>query len=358
MIRLGSRALVGGLCTLGLLAGSAALAQDRRPPESGKGVPPGSERAVKAALAAWPGATLEDVVTPSESIGLGGENGAFWSLHLSVDGVRQTVSVASDGVLIRSSKEVAPKDLPTTVGKGMAKVAPNGASKITKLETLGVVRFVALSSPETRYGARVQSAAGTTSVTLASDGTVVESKSVSKPKKAPVVDPNARTTDGPIPEQAAKAVQAMREVFPDLVFDLVEEVPYIDSSTQTIVMLWYEVEFFVGGVKHEFNATPDGIVIDYRKTIPASDLPKAVADAIAKAIPDGRIEEVTKSETRAGPRFVGLDRPIVVYEIQPRGEGDAHVDGIKLRIDGTEVKEPELPDWAKQPSKKEKREGR
>jgi hypothetical protein len=239
----------------------------------------------------------------------------------------------------------------------MAKVAPNGASKITKLETLGVVRFVTLPSPETRYVARVQSAGGTTSVTLASDGTVLDTKIVSKPKKAPVIDPNARTVDGPIPEQAARAVKAMREVFPDMVFDLVEEVPYIDSSTQTIVMLWYEVEFFVGGVKHEFNATPDGIVIDYRKTIPSSDLPKAVVDAIASAIPGGRIDEVTKSETRAGPRFVALDGPIVVYEIEPRGAADAHVDGIKLRIDGTEVKEPELPEWAKQRSKKETREG-
>ena len=122
-------------------------------------------------------------------------------------------------------------------------------------------------------------------------------------------------------------------------------------------MLWYEVEFFVGGVKHEFNATPDGIVIAYKKTIAAADLPKAVVDAVAKAVPDGKIEEVTKSETRAGPSFVGLGSPIVVHEIEPRGEGDAEGNAITLRNDGTVVQEPELPDLATRPSKKGRRAG-
>src|SRR5262249_30087656 len=148
----------------------------------------------------------------------------------------------------------------------------------------------------------------------------------------------ARSSDGPVPEQAARAVAAMREVFPDMVFDLVEEVPYIDSATQTISLVWYEVEFFVDGVKHEFNATPDGIVIAYKKAIAPSALPKAVAEALAKAVPHGTIEEVTLSETRAGPRIVALAEPVVVYEIEPKGVEGAAVASIKLRIDGTEVK--------------------
>jgi hypothetical protein len=272
-------------------------------------------------------------------------------------GARRSVSVSSDGVLIRSSKALEPKDLPTTVAQGLAKVAPDGAAKITELETLGVVRYVALPAPKLRYTVRVRSAAGASSVTVAPDGTIVETKPAKEPKKPRAADPDARTQDGPVPEAAAKAVKAMREVFPDMVFDLVEEVPYIDSSTQTIVMLWYEVEFFVGGVKHEFNATPDGIVIEYWKTIATSELPAGVTAAIAKAIPDGKIEEVTKSETRAHARFVALGDPIVVYEVQPRGESDSDADGIKLRVDGTVVEEPALPDWAKRPAKKGKNKG-
>ena len=143
-----------------LLTGPAAVAQERNPSAEGKALPPGSERAVKAALAAWPEAVLEEVVTPSDSIGLGGDDDSIGSLHLKDGGTRRSVSVSSDGVPIRSSKPLEPKDLPTAVAQGMAKVAPDGASKITKLETLGVVRYVALPAPKLRYVVRVRNAGG------------------------------------------------------------------------------------------------------------------------------------------------------------------------------------------------------
>ncbi len=351
MITTGSRALVSALCTMMLLASAVAMAQDRPAHEGDRSMPAGSENAVKAALAACPGAVLEDVVTPSQSIGLGGPADEFWTLHLRVGGTLQTLNVSADGVLIKSNKAVEAKDLPSSVKQGLAKVAPKGTAGMTKLETLAVVRFVALPMPQIRYVARVTNDAGTAIVTVAPDGAVVDTQMAKGPKKAPKVDPHARTEDGPIPEQAAKAVAAMRQVFPAMVFDLVEEVPYIDSATQTMVMVWYEVEFFVDGVKHEFNATPDGVVIAYKKSIARGELPKAVADALAKAIPNGKIEDVALSETRARPRFVALQDPVVVYAIEPNGEGGAPAVAVKLRPDGTEVKEPELPDWAKQPSK-------
>lgn len=46
----------------------------------------------------------------------------------------------------------------------------------------------------------------------------------SRPRFRRDVNLYARTEDGPISEPAAKAVKAMREVFPDMVFDQVEEV--------------------------------------------------------------------------------------------------------------------------------------
>lgn len=335
----GSCGFGSALCWCVVVFGHVMRAQEPAP------VTPGSEQAVAAALAACPGAVLEEVVGKPRSLGLGGADG-IWTLRVLVAGVKWTLHVSADGVVMRSSRPVEPKDLPTTVGNGMKKVAAGGAEKITKLETLGVVRFVALASPQVSYVARVRGDAGTMSVTVSGDGTVLDTKKAGE-GTAPSVDKNARTEDGPIPELAAKAVKAMREVFPNMVFDLVEEVPYVDSSTQTIVMLWYEVEFFVDGVKHEFNATPDGVVIAYRKAIPADALPSQIAAAIAKAVPGGTVETVTKSETRAGPRIVALESPVVVYEIQPKGEADAKPAPVKLRPDGTEVKEPEWPDWVK-----------
>jgi len=304
--------------------------------------PEGSERAVAAVRAAAPAAKISEVKR-GRDIGLSGEGMALWTVQLS-DGT--SLDASGDGVLVHRSKPVEDKDLSTLVGNGKAKVAPKGASKIVKLETLGVIRFVAMAKPQVRYVVRV-GGEPPKSVTVDGEGKILASGEA-KPAKPRVVDANARQSDGPIPELAAKAVEAMRQVFPDMVFDLVEEVPYVDSTTQTIEMLWYEVEFYVAGVKHEFNATEDGLVLQYHKSIAVADLPKAVVEAVASEVPGGKIEDATKMETRGEPRFVALGRPNVVYQIYP-------VDGessVKLRMDGTEVKEPEWPEWVKKSTKK------
>jgi len=355
------RSLGLAMGTIAFALGSGASAQESpkaAPRKAQADVPAGAEKAVAGALAAFPGATLEDVVTPAQAFGLGGEHDAYWTMHLEVDGVLATVNVGGDGILIRASRPVETKDLPSMVTTGMARRAPKGAAKITKLQTFGVVRYVAMAKPQARFTVRVMRDDGKFDVTVAPDGTVLDRKEVnvtttsSQEKEAPEKE-TVRTTDGPIPEPAARAVAAMRSVFPDMVFDQVEEVPYLDSTTQTMEMLWYEVEFFVDGVKHEFNATPDGIVISYRKRMVVSGLPRAAAEAISRVGSKGTVEGIFLRETRAESSIVALDKPVVVYEIEPVAEAGAKPTRFKLREDGTEVKAPELPDWAKTPEEKE-----
>jgi hypothetical protein len=337
---------------ISLFGTSLAVARQSEPPANKKEVPAGAEAAVKTSLASRPGALLEEVVTPSSAIGLGGPSDPLWTIRLRIDGTLETLHVSADGVILKRSRPVESKDLPSLVQGGVAKVAPKGVARMTKLETLGVVRYVELPSPQRSYVSRVRHAESTTIVTVAADGTILERKDATGPGKERKVDPKARAENRPIPEPAARAVEAMRKVFPNMVFDLVEEVPYLDSSTQTLSMVWYEVEFWVDGVKHEFNATPDGVVIAFEKRIAPAELPACVSQALAQAVPHGSIEEVILSETRAGPRVVALAEPVVVYEIEPKGDGDAALDAIKLRIDGTVVQEPELPDWARPKSKR------
>jgi hypothetical protein len=352
-----SLAILGALHAIPILACAHAPAQEPAASRSAEArIPPGAERAVAAALAANPGAVLLDVVTPSGALGVGGPNDAIWTLHIRADGARKTLDVSGDGVLIHANRDVETKDLPALVGERVSKVAPAGASKITKLETLGVLRYVALPAPVVRYVARLSNDGGAMSLTISPDGKVLDSR-IAKEKKAPAIAKNARTADAPIPEQAAAAVRAVRDLFPTMIFDLVEEVPYVDSTTQTMTMVWYEVEFFLDGVKKQVDATPDGVVIAYSKPVPIAELPKAAADALASAIPNSKIDEVVKSETRAGAKFVSLDLPVVVYAIEARAGGAAEASApMKLRSDGTEVQEPDLPDWAKKPAKKESKE--
>ena len=140
------------------------------------------------------------------------------------------------------------------MGNAAAKLAPAGAAKITKLETRGVVRYVALPEPVIRYTARLEGEGGRSAPR--SPRWQDSRQPGCQGTQAPAVPKNPRKEDGPIPEPAARAVKAMREVFPTMVFDLVEEVPYVDSTTETMTMVWYEVEFYLDGEKKEFNATP------------------------------------------------------------------------------------------------------
>lgn len=316
-------------------------------------LPPGSEKAVAAARAAYPGAVVEKVETPADSLGLGGPDDSIWTVHARVGGSETKLKVSGQGVVIRSRMDITPADLPGAVREGAAAAAPGAVVKAARVETRAVVRYVAMAKPQVAYRARVASKDGDQIVTVSPAGVVVGTRAAGRPEKEAAPAGTGRTKDGPIPEEAAKAVAAMRQVFPAMVFDMVEEVPYIDDATQTLWMLWYEVEFYLDGVKHEFNATPDGLVIAYDQPVSAADLPRAALDALATAVPGGRPENIVKSETRGEPRFVPIDRPVVVYVIRSTAPEGAKAIEIRLMPDGTKAEELDLPDWARPPRRDE-----
>src|SRR5262245_10601217 len=73
-------------CMILLAACSAPPAQERPATADAMPLPAGSEIAVKAALAAYPGAVLDDSDVSGRSLGLGGQCDTIWSLHLRVNG--------------------------------------------------------------------------------------------------------------------------------------------------------------------------------------------------------------------------------------------------------------------------------
>ncbi len=241
-------------------------------------------------------------------------------------------------------KDVDPKDLPKEITEAAAKSAP-GASikKARKQEIRHTLKYVALDKPKVQsYQATVVKDGKGVRVQVSPDGKQVSARPVAdkgaaQDKKEAPAD-NAKEID--IPAKASKAVKAIKELYPDAgVKEITTEV-YQDPSG-AVDVLTYEVEFLSKGVKHEMVASPEGIIPHLWKTIAEKDLPRAVADALAKEVPGGKVESAAAFEIRAGLQFAALDQPRVVYQLEL--EKDGKPAKLNVRADGTVVPAPVRP---------------
>ena len=61
----------------------------------------------------------------------------------------------------------------------------------------------------------------------------------------------------------------------------------------------YEVELTLSGKECEVTVSPDGVIVEIETEVAMKDLPRAVADAIAKAAAGAKVDEIEREETRA-----------------------------------------------------------
>jgi hypothetical protein len=337
--------LAAGVAACCLIAAGPGRAADEPKP-----FPKGSEKAVKAVQDALPKAVIDAVEQPK---GFGadpkGEAPLFWSVQFHVGEDKRELSVTPDGVIVRFPQAVEVKDLPEKVKDALNKAAGDAkVRKVERQETRAAIRYAALEKPEVVYFADIVKGDKTTRVQAAADGTILSSTAVKEEKKpakeedkpAPAKEAKdaAKADDKKkpdLPEEAAKAVKAVKDAIPDAEITGVETVGYSDGTGPLEVLNW-EVEYTLKGAEHELNVTPEGVIIQLPLTIKAKDLPKAVADALAKEVPDGTVQNVTKVETRAGLKFVALAKPKVLYVAALDDKAKTFV---KLLEDGTVVKD-------------------
>jgi hypothetical protein len=96
----------------------------------------------------------------------------------------------------------------------------------------------------------------------------------------------------------------------------------------------YEVELEQADKSFEVKLHNDGTILEIETEIPASDLPKPVADAVAAK--GGQIVEAEKVECLAKPTLGGvekLDKPEIYYEVEYLLNGFEHE--IKVNPDGS-----------------------
>jgi hypothetical protein len=234
------------------------------------------------------------------------------------------------------------KDLPKAVSDGAAKHAPGAAiKKAQKQEIKHTLKYVAFDKPKVQwYQATIVKEDKRVRVQFAPDGKVMSTRPVAEKKEAKDKKDAEVTKEIEIPAKAAKAVKAIKELYPDaVVIEITTEV-YQDPSG-VVDILTYEIEFLLKGTKREMVASPEGVIPHLWKTIAEKDLPKEIADAVTKEAAGGKVEGLAQFELRAGLQFGPLDEPRIVYQLEMEKEGTTSK--LNLRADGTLVPAPVRP---------------
>lgn len=115
-------------------------------------------------------------------------------------------------------------------------------------------------------------------------------RSLPDPEPAPLVEPEdaAPPADEIAVEKTPAAVTAaVHKLFPKVTFDSV-------STFTSEKVLHYEVFFTHNNSDYEVTVTEKGKVIEIARGIPATDLPKAVANAVKQKYPKAKLGEVAE----------------------------------------------------------------
>jgi len=230
---------------------------------------------------------------------------------------RHVLSVSPEGVIIRLPIPIEIKDLPKPVADAVAKAAPGETVKgAEKQEMRATLRYVALDKASVqRYAIDMIKDGKTKRFFVSPDGKSVKAIEIAAEKKA---SKPAKEFD--VPAKAAKAVAALKALYPDLaVLKITHEV--FDDGTGDIEILTYEVEFVIKGIEREMVASPEGVIPHLWASVATKDLPKAVTDALDKAAPRTKIEKARAFEIRASLRFGALEKAKLYYTVQVAKDG-------------------------------------
>jgi hypothetical protein len=152
------------------------------------------------------------------------------------------------------------------------------------------------------------------------------------------------------PKGSEKAVAAVREAFPKAEADEAAEPRGFGGSGGKGTPLFWTVRFHVGDQKQELSVTPEGTIIRLPTPMDPKDLPRAVADGVARAEPKAAVRGAERNEVRATMKYVALDKPQVrQYVIEAVRDGKRW--RVTMNGEGGDVKATELKEEKKEEKK-------
>ena len=219
------------------------------------------------------------------------------------------VLASPDGVVVEVSIEISSADVPEAALAAIRKVAEG--AQITEFDIVGdhaEVRdgkFARLLAARTAYWAEFEKGGMGGEVTVAPDGTIVETATEIEAKD--------------VPEAALAAIRKAAEGA--RITEIDREETHAEPKGGTFAKLdnvrtAYWAEFVKGELTGEITVAPDGTVVETSDELEAKDVPEAALAAIRKAAEGAQITELGRDETRAeleGGKFVELPKAEVFY---------------------------------------------
>jgi hypothetical protein len=127
-----------------------------------------------------------------------------------------------------------------------------------------------------------------------------------------------------IPAEQAKVAKAIKGLFPDAVIKTIRATSFVFERGDGTPDLAYEVMFLSKGVLHEIDVSRDGVIWQKWLDVEAKNLPKAVTDALEKAVPEAKIVKAQAQEIHAETRQAPLEKPYVYYDVTYMSDGKMH----------------------------------
>src|SRR5262245_13639801 len=328
------------IVALAFAVGVSAFARADEPKPD---IPKGAEKAVAAIQKEFPKAEIDAVAEPKGFGGSGGKGTPmFWSVRFHVGEKKYELSVLPDGTIMRFPATVEVKNLPKPVADGIAKAAPGWTvQSVEKNEMRVTLKYVADEKPHVlQYTIDVVADKKRSRITMTGAAGNVKVAEITEPKNDPAKGNKPDEKEIDIPEKAAKAVKAIKGLYPDAVVKQITTEVF-DDGTGDIEILTYEIEFVTKGVEREMVASPEGVIPHLWATVEAKNLPKAVTDAVDKAVPGAKIEKVQAHEIRASLRFGPIEKPKTYYTVKLTKDDKTQT--IRLKPDGTVIKDLAFP---------------
>jgi hypothetical protein len=345
-----AKAALGGIVLLMTYASLALGNQDKPATMQPQASPPaGSDKAVAAFHKAFPAAVLDEVVRPEDNFyaGSGDNLPLYWTIRYHLKDQRNEARITPDGLLVRKQERIDTKDLPPAVAEGVKKALEGATLKsLQRQETAATLKYAALEEPEVAYAVDVEKDGKTVHVSIQADGSIrrsaarpaggEEEEEEEEKEEAPAAAAakDKETKEFAVPDEARRAVKAVKEVFPQAVVQDVEYTAY-DDGTGHVQTIYFEVEFVLKGQGKTLLVTPEGVILHLDRPVDAQELPKSTADALAKEVPGGVIKSVTKREIRAGLKFAPLEQSRVIYLVELEKQDKTST--VKLSPDGTKI---------------------
>ena len=284
--------------------------------------PAGSEKAVDAFHALFPSAELEGISAPGPGDPAAAIRNArlYWILHFQDKGRPKDALIAPDGLLVRTQETVPLAALSDPLVQAINKEAVIGTLvKIQAQTTYATLKYVAAEVPRSFYGADVEKEGRTLKVNVRPDGSAdapMEGIDSGLLEGGPPYQESpalrARQDEVTIPEAAARAVRAVKDVLPGAVVQDIRQTIYDDRSGH-IEIAAYEIDVDVDGKSKTVPVTPEGVVVYLTLPVKPDDVPSRVLAAIAAKVPGGTIKRVVRQDVLAVPKFIALEQSRFAY---------------------------------------------